>query len=172
MAGFHNILSKCDRALVAYLIAQGAGTEGDIFPAKNSAGKEAPCTICWSERFEEEGAYSGTFCVHASVMVRTQAAVDYGEEANAPKLTSEARVRATFDAFYTDVDTAGDKLAAAITAAARASGPDDNPGDLADFTALNVSVKSGEAAFDERHDGSVWVDTINLEITCAPADVS
>jgi hypothetical protein len=171
MAGFHNILSKCDRALAAYIIAKGVGTIGDVFPAKGSANKESPCTICWSERFEELGPYSGSFTVHASVMVRTQAAVDAGQDPLDPKIASEDRTAATFDLFYTNVDSAGDKLAQDITNAARESELSNN-GDLEDFTALNVSVKGGEAAFDERNHGSTWVDTLNLEIACAAANVS
>ena len=170
-APYHNLLSKNDRALMAYVISVGAGTAADVFPAKRSGDKTAPCTICWTKKADPYN-YSGTYTAQASVIVRTLAPVDDGQAAEAPRLDSEQRVAKTFDAFHMDLDQAGDKLGEDVTNAARALAASDpvNHGDLEDYTALNVTVKSVEAGFEENTEA--WNDMINLEIVCCPSNVS
>src|SRR6266576_2788284 len=159
----HNLLSKVDRALVAYLISQNAGTADDVFPAKDSGDKHLNCTICWSERGVEDPPYSGTYVVTAQVQIRTLAAIDVNQDPEEPKALSEDRVAQTFDAFHVGIDSAGDKLADAITEAAHAAG-------ITDFTVQNVSPGPITQGFDDQHaramKGSAWVDAIELEILC------
>ena len=163
---YHNILSKTDRALAAYLIAQGAGTSPDVLPAKASLDKAAPCTVCFSERATLINPNTGLYDVTVAVMVKTIGAIDTDQADGTPKEDSEERVAKTFDALFAGLDDATDKLADALTLAARASA--DN--DLEDFTAIAVQVHSVEAGFEPK--GSVWIDTINLVVTCCPRDVS
>jgi len=170
-APYHNILSKNDRALVAYLISKNAGTAGDVFPAKTSRNKAAPCTVCYSESATETAPNSGTYTVKSQVMVKCLVIDDVGENAGAAVLAGDARTAATFDVLKTNIDSAGDKLAEDITAAARAAAvadPDKN-GDLVDYTATDVIDKGPEANFDE---AGIWIDALNLEIVCCPRDVS
>lgn len=167
---YHNLLSKLDRALCAYLVSLGAGTAGDVLPAKKSYLKSLPCTICWTESGLLTAPYAGTFTLTTNVMVRTSPAIDPAQASGeAPRLPSDARVAATFDAFQSDIDSAGDKLAEDINQAAYAAAIEDpvNNGDLAQFTAFNVSVKGIEGAFEENT--STWVDTITLEICACPS---
>lgn len=170
-APYHNILSKLDRALVAYLIAQNAGTEADVFPAKRSQNKKLPCTICYSEKGEETVVNTGTYTIKSSIMVKTSAIDDAGQADGTARLTSEARVANTFDQFKKDVDSGTDKLAEDITNAARALAAADpaKNGDLADFTCQSVVDRGPEAGFDEN---DAWVDTLNLEIVACPGNVS
>ena len=74
--GSHNILSKVDRAIVAYLIESGAGTADDIYPAKKSDDKLLPCTVVFSQRAVAEPPYSGTYEVSTAIMVKTNASID------------------------------------------------------------------------------------------------
>lgn len=169
----HNILSKNDRALVAYLISQGAGTAANTFPAKRSAGKSLPCTVVWSEECIHEGA--GSYTVRASVMVRSSAIDEVGEDAETARLAAETRLGAIGDALMTgvsDESSATDELATLITTAARAKATADptNHGDLAAYTCLACRKLGDEAAFEESTD--TWVDTINLEMAVVAADVS
>lgn len=170
-APYHNILSKLDRALVAYLISQNAGTAGDVFPAKNSDNKPLPCTVCYAEKGEEVARHSGTYLCKVQIMVKTLAPDVTDATPGQARLDSDARTAKTFDCFKRNVDSAGDKLAEDITNAARAAAVADpaNNGDLADFTALDVLDKGPEAGFDEN---DAWVDTLNLEIVCCPSNVS
>jgi hypothetical protein len=165
----HNILSKTDRALVAYLVSEDAGTIDDVYPAKRSADKAVPCTVCYSERAVQDPPYSGVYEVTAAILIKTVPAVDVDEDPDAPKAASEERVGKTFDLFFAGLDTASDKLADAITAAARASSAIGDE-DLADFTCQAVTVDGPEAGFDSK--GNVWVDTLNLKLVVCPSNVS
>jgi hypothetical protein len=175
-APYHNLLSKLDRALMAYLIAKGAGTAADVFPAKRSELKALPCTVLYSEKGTEIANNSGAYSCKTAVMVKTVAVNDIGQVAETARLASETRVAKTFDLFKQNfdapaADTSGEALATDITAAARALAISDptHHADLADFTALDVIDKGIEAGFD---DNDVWVDTLNLEIPCCPGNVS
>ena len=166
-APWHNLLSKNDRALMAYIIAGNAGTSADVFPAKSSREKETfPTTYCFSQiGTGEDFPYSGTYTIKTRIEVRTMAAVK-----SDPRLESETRVAKTFDLFHTDVDTAGDKLADDITAAARALAASDpaHHADLADYTCQDIKLVSVEQDVD----GDCWVDILNLEMVSCPSNVS
>jgi hypothetical protein len=177
-APYHNLLSKCDRAIAAYIISLGAGTAADVLPAKLSRTKSLPCTIVWSENGTELVPYSGDYQVKTTVMVKCKAAVDVGREADSARVASEDRVAKTFDAFHTNISTSGNpnnsgvNLADAITTAGRLLAAEDsvNHGDMVDFTVLDVLIKGPEASFEE--DGAAWVDSMNLELIVCPGNVS
>ncbi len=170
--GSHNMLSKNDRALVAYLVHLGAGTKDDVYPGRRSQVKTLPNTVCWSEEGTADlntGSYKG---IGANVMVR-YAATDKTD-------LQGSRVAAAFDAFWTiedDSDWDSKKVAKQITDAARAKaaadalldpvGPDV---DLADYTCLEVRPKGVSSGFNEERDQ--WIETSKLEMDAAPSDVS
>lgn len=171
-APWHNLLSKNDRALMAYVIAGGAGSTNDVFPAKTSREKEIfPVTYCFSENGTgEDFPYSGTYTIKARIEVRTMAAIDANQDSDDPRQTSEERVAKTFDLFHTDVDSAADKLAEDISSAARAlavSNPQKHA-DLADYTCMGVKLVS----IEQEVDGDCWIDILNLEMISCPSNVS
>jgi hypothetical protein len=159
---FHNLLSKCDRALVAYLINEGAGSDSDIFHHKRASNIPSPLpyTTVFSESAEEVTDYSATYKVKASVDVHTNAAPDKDEDTDQMKLDSDERTAATFDALHDQYLQSGDKLADAITAAAAGAG-------VADFSIQDVKVTSIEQGRGEKE--GEWIDTINLELVCRPS---
>ncbi len=162
----HNILSKLDRAIVAYIISQGAGTAADVYPSRRSLNKELPCTIVYSEHGTDTIPYTAVFEVDVAIMVRSDPSLDYGEtDEDVPREDADARTAATFDLFYADMDNLGAALGATITSYGRALG-----GDMADFTAQNVRPISVESSFDEK--GTSWTDTLNLKVLCCPSNVS
>src|SRR6266446_4589793 len=134
---FHSILDKSDRALVAYLIALGAGAESDTFPAKRSANKALPCTICWSRsaRPLPEAPHSGTQQVEAFIQVRSSGIQD-DPAAPAAALLARNRLAAVADAFSASELQSGEPLGEAITCAAHAWADIDNFQQLLDFTGL------------------------------------
>lgn len=164
--GSHNILSKCDRALVAYLISEGVGDAATIFPAKRSENKPIPCVVVFSERAVWDQAVYDT--VNVSVMVKTNPCPEEGEDPDDVETASEELVSAVFDALFKGIDSNGDgsELAANITAAAR----DLDDDDMQEFTVQNVNIKGPEAGFDPK--GNSWVDTLDLEMVVCPKDVS
>ena len=164
--GSHNILSKIDRALAAYLISVGAGTADDVYTAKRSLNKDLPNTVCHAQKWRYLTPNSGVYSVTAQVMVRTLAALDVDEEQTDVKDPSEERVSAAFDAFFAGVDSSSSALGDAITAAARATGD----ADLQDFTIQCCEATGGDGGIVR--DEPVWTDAIDLEIVCCPADLS
>lgn len=169
---FHNILSKADRALVAYLVNLGAGTTADVWPAKRSEDKFLPCTICWSHSAKPcDGVpYSGVYEVEAFIEVRTPGVIEENQTADEPRQSSDDRVAAAFDCFFQNVDSSGEKLGEAITLAGRGSGQTD----LSDFTVLNCRVVDVNQGFNSRikeQRGNAWIDVLHLELTCCPSDV-
>ena len=159
-APYHNLLYKCDAALVAYLVSVGAGTVDDVFPAKRSLGRALPSTVCHSESGVEDVAYTGRYSVTASVNVRCPMPVDVGDTSAEAVEYSNDRVAATFDALKMSTGQEGRTLANLITAAATAAG-------VEDFTALNVIDRGIEQGPDQ----DAWVDTIRLEILCCPSTI-
>lgn len=163
----HNILSKTDRALAAYLISAGVGTADDIFPAKLSFDKPLPCTICYSERAKEVQPHSAVYEITAAIMIKTDPSIDAGQDEDEPKETSEERVGDTFDCFFDLVEHSGHELADLITSAARSA-----DADLAEFTVQDVEVTGVEAGFDARAGANSWTDTLNLMLIVCPKNVS
>ncbi len=166
MIGSHNILSKTDRALAAYLISAGAGTSADVYPAKRAEDKVLPDTVCFSSKARLATPHSAVYVVTTMVTVRTNPSVNVNESAEEKTGSSDERVSATFDAFWADVDSSSNKLADAITQAARASGELD----LAEFTVQDCTVETMVAGYDERD--NAWTDTIELELVVCPKNVS
>jgi hypothetical protein len=96
---YHNIASKVDKALVAYLISQGAGTTDDVFAAKRAGTQPCPpFTVVFTESWAEAQEYSGALLVKCSVEVHTNAAPDKDEDTETMVLDSDERVQATGDA--------------------------------------------------------------------------
>jgi hypothetical protein len=171
--GFHNICSKVDRALVAYIIRNGAGTDADTFPAKRSEGKPTPpLTICWSHTAEPmmEGPFAGLYKVEAFVEVRVSGVIEENESTDDPKKKAIDRTSATFDLFNAGDGQSGDALGQAITEAAHGG-----DSDLLDFTALSARIIGFNQGFNPRNPklmGQIWVDAMHLEVFCCPANVS
>ncbi len=169
----HHICSKVDRAIVAYLIAQGAGTADDVWPAKRSLNKTQDGTIVWSHSAipPADDLYSGNRMVETFVEVRSLGVIEAEEGDDAPRLASDARVGATWDAFAALGDiNASDKLAAEITDAARATGASD----LQELTIQSVRIIAENQGFNPRSrfaEGQMWVDALHLQMLVSPANV-
>jgi hypothetical protein len=168
---YHNILSKTDRALVAFLISEAAGTADNIVPSKRSLSKELPVVICFTESAKLEAEYPANYRVSTSVIVKTPVLDDDDASGVAD---SEALQAAVFDCFkkYITDDSDDSALAEQISIAARAAAVSDptNNGDLADFTCQRVMDKGQSLMCDE--EGTYWSDTLNLELIVCPKNVS
>lgn len=172
--GNHNILSKVDRALVAWIISRGAGTKDNVWPAKRSLDKTSMGVSCWSHSFStmHEGPYSGSLLVEAFVEVRTPGVVEATQGEDDPRLASDKLVSDVGDCFFLGDGNSGAPLGQAITDVARASGD----ADLAQaFTMISLKVAGGNQGFNPRRileQGNMWVDPLHLEIVCCPSNVS
>jgi hypothetical protein len=157
----HNLLSKCDRAIVAYLISDGAGTAEDVFPGKRAANlPNPPFTVVMSEGGSETVPFTGVYTVSTTVEIHTNAAPDQDQDTDQMRLDSDDRVAATFDALHDKFSQCGDQLADLITAAANAAG-------ISDFTVDNVSdFKIGQGRGEKEGE---WIDTLEMQLVCRPS---
>ena len=166
-APYHCILSKTDRALVAYLLSQGAGAVGDLVPAKRSARIQPPCTIIHSTKADDVATAAGTFLVTARIQVLMEALARDLSHLVELEQASNLRFGKTCDALNRGTS---DDLSQAITAAARSAALVDpvRNSDLQDFTCLSVTIEEVTAGEDE---SGRWIDTINLKLVCVNSDV-
>ncbi len=171
-APFHRILSKTERALVAYLIAQGAGTAATILAGKNSASKTLPISVVWGKHWELDPPHSREFNVDITIAVKCQLALDAGQTGNVNTLASDALLGPIFGSFTEPDPNNVEAIPVAITNAARiaAINDPDNNGDLADFTCLAIMAQSGDSDAVEKE--GVWIDTMDLKLRCSPYNVS
>jgi hypothetical protein len=162
---YHSLLSKVDRALVAYLISAGAGTSENIFHHRRAADlPDPPFITCFAESGDPEASpYSGVYSVRASIDVHTNAAPDYEQDTDTMESDSEGQVADTFDALHDLYFHSGDQLADLINTAASGAG-------IADLFIQNVKIGRIEQGRAEKD--FEWIDTINLEIVCCPRQIA
>jgi hypothetical protein len=157
----HNILSKTDQAIVAYLRSLNIGTDENILPGKNAAlNEQMPFVVCQSSSGRPTVPFSGQWTVQTEIEVHSNAAPDVGEDEAEMKETSDDLAGETIDAFmrFGDGEQSGSTLSDAITAAATGAG-------IA-YTAFDVSITEVEQGQTEK--SGEWVDKITLQITCIP----
>jgi hypothetical protein len=76
---YHNLGSKLDRAIRAYLINAGACTTDDIFTANSSAVKPLPCIIVNSHTGQPDPLNIGNYLVDVRIEIKFGAALEEGQ---------------------------------------------------------------------------------------------
>lgn len=168
---YHKILSKTDRAVAAYLIAQDAGTAANVHPGKRSLDKSLPNITVISDSWLPLPGAPGSCTVKCSVQVKTKAALTVGaSDTVKPRRDSDALLAGAGDALNNFTErTDSTELADEITAAGRAlaiSDPD-NEADMAEFKCDEIRIVGGGLQIDE--EGTFWMDTIDLELIVRPS---
>lgn len=170
---YHNIRSKVERALANWIVQQQSiATASNVFPAKNSADKPLPVVVVHCTRAVMDPPYSGVFRCDVDVIVTSDGSIDSTQSTQDSRLASDALVAAVFDLFHADLNSAGDVLGENITTEARAiaASDEENSGDLANLTVLDVRSVSEDGDFIA--DGAAWQDTLSLEVIAVPSNVS
>ncbi len=175
-APYHKILSKLERAVVAYIIAQGAGTAADTLPGKNSNVKTLPVTTVWARHYDRMPEHGTEFICDLRINCKFSAPLDVGQLSDDNRAAADLRAGNVFGCFTEPDPNNSDDIPNAITDAARAKaaaddlldpkGPDV---DLADFTCLNIVGESGDS---DHNENDAWEDTQDLKIRCSPYNVS
>lgn len=170
-APYHKILSKLERAVVAYLLFQEAGTEADTLPGKQSLTKTLPVTIVWAKHYDPVEINDTEFTCYLTISCKFNAALEDGQLSNDQVAASNLRMGKVFGSFTVPMQNNGNEIPD-ITTAARAKAAADAllapPGpdvDLADFTFLNVVSQAGDADPNEKGN---WVDSMDLKVRCSP----
>jgi len=175
MSAPYNILrSKLARAIVAYLIEQGAGTAADISPARSRQPKGYPCTevIPAISRPEVQFAAVRRITVHISIKGTASKATP-GEGLDAARQAFDARCAATYDALLVGDGQSFQATADAITDAGRALAVADPTGnaDLADFT-VQAWYEQGEGEGTAEAEGCDWEEVLMFDAICCGSNVS
>ena len=172
MAPFHDLLSKTDRALAAYVIATATGVSGIAamtYAGKRSLTKSRPNITAFAESWTPDPNNLGSYIIKASINVITSAVLTQGESEPDRRKASVSLVSSIFDVFYNSIDNLDTTpIADAITAAARALAVSDaaNNSDLADFKCDEFQVTGGGLDFDAEN--AFWRDTLEIELHCRP----
>lgn len=171
---FNRLRSKLNRAIAAYLVSAGAGTDDTVSPANSRQSKGYPNTTVRATIAKPEVPLTGIrrIIVHVSVKGSAVQENDAVSE-DVARAAFDLRLSQTADALMQSDD--GRTLratAAAITAAGRqlaADNPTDHA-DLADFACQAwYDGGEGDAAPDET--GTSWEEILIFEAVCSPANV-
>lgn len=151
-------MKKVREALKALILDSEVGTR-NVFEAKSSSDKTAPCVLCGAENAVEDPAGTGNFWVDAVVMVKSVMAPDVAAMVPPadppavvdPKPASDEITLAVFQLLEVD------DLAARLTAI------------LEDFTVMGL----GEGkSFEEGAEEDCWVEVWRRRIYCCASDLS
>jgi hypothetical protein len=151
--GTHALLDKAEKAVIAYLISEGVGTESNILPKKKAADLPNPPFIqVGAGKPTETVKRSGNWTVPITVEVHTNAAPDRGDSTEQLESESVDLASACFDVLNAGIDQDGSLLADAITAVANG------------LVIQDTDVKGPESGFTDKD--KEWVDSLDLDLIC------
>jgi hypothetical protein len=171
--------SKLDRAIVAYLIAQGVGDNTNIFPANSSRDRSLPNLTIHASGGSHEFPLSGTYRFNVRVICKYPAAIqpDAADPTNSEtnRLAADALFAAAVDALMQGESGTSTLAvtATAITTAGRdlATTDPDNHADMADFTCIQWLDTGFDGGVPEE-ESSAWAEiaTFQAVVTSANTD--
>jgi len=173
-APYHNLRSKLNRAIAAYLIGAGAGTVDDTFPATSVKPKGYLNTTIKSQIGRPEVPNTGIYRITVHVIIRGSAVMENAEpNLESARLGFEDRLSTVCDALMQS-DGRGLKVTAtAITAAGRALATGDdaaNNADMGDFT-VTAWYDAGFGAGEADAEGTAWEEVLIFEAVCCAKNV-
>lgn len=162
----HNILALTDRAVAAYLSANGVASLASVYPFKRSLEKELPCVICMSRSGSPVAVADGTYEIEVEVNTHTASPPDVEESEEEPLDKNDAIIDAVNSALHQfgNNEHSGGGLAEAITSAAAGAG-------VSPFTCQDAEISNISQSIDTQRGEPAWVDTIALRLTVSPSDV-
>lgn len=166
---YHFLDSKLDRALVAYLISEGACNADECYPALRLLGKNLPnVTVHTTDLNIPDGdAFSGSRVADVDIAIN-QSPVAEAPADDTEATTTSIALRQQFNDLIGDVcdalnkyGQASDLLCDAINtaAAALAVGDPDNNSDLADFGIYGIEPRGESQGFTQ---DAIWQKTFRL----------
>jgi hypothetical protein len=179
---FNNIRSKLSRAIAAYLIDAGAGTEADTLPHTSVANTAYPNTVVRATLSKPEVPMSGMRRVTVHISIK-------GSATNVPKESNPQKARVQFDQRVADVcdalmqtdddetyratarliTIAGRDLATPADATPEAAQAAANNADMEDFTCQGwYDGGEGDGAADA--EGCSWEEILIFEALVSPSD--
>lgn len=168
---YNNLRSKLDRAICAYLIAQGVGTADDVSPWNSVTTNTYPLTTVHSTISKPEVNFTGNRRISVQISIKGSAAnATNNDDPDSVRAAFDARVAETMDALMqTDDEQTLNYTANAITAAGRAlatSSPKDNA-DMADFTLMEwYESGEGDGPTGPDEEACAWNEILMFDAVC------
>lgn len=174
-APFNRIRSKLNRAIVAYLIEQGAGTAEDTFPENSLPVRHYPVTTVRAGVAIPEPVLTGNRRVDILITIKGSAVKDPSkpDDISTARVAFDNRLALVGDALAQSDDNRTLRATAlAITEAGRALAVSDPNGnaDMVDFTVMQW-LNSGEGDVDPDDNGTAWQEGLKFSALCAPSNV-
>lgn len=180
---YHNLRSKLNRAVAAYLVSAGCGSVNDILPAQSTATRPYPNTTVKSTIGTPDPPLSGDYRVKLHISIKGSATQGVSEpNPQLSRVNFDNRVSQTFDALM-ESDNGIDLEATAvlITAAGRALAvPADgspaailfaqNNADMADFSCLQW-VDGGFGDGPANDEGCSWEEILIFDVLACASNV-
>ncbi len=176
-----NIPSQLERAIAAFLLANGCGTVDDVSPGRSLKLNTYPLTIVKTAQGSHDPQNTGTMVCQVQLQFKQSAINEKGEpNPGQAWVEFDARIGAamaqmlqsndgnTFDYTAHLITVAGRALAVAVTdqddpdGAAQAAQIAANNADMADFTLTHLYYK-GYARGVPDDEASAWMDVHNFE---------
>lgn len=182
-----NTGSQLDRAIAAWLIANGAGAATDVLPATGVTPKYYPCTIIIARRSTQEPELTGNDMWDVEIMVKGSAASE-GNEPNPAfrRVQLDQRLGLTkaclLQGYIASSGRAADQANLTFTAQQitawgnNLAGPGDgspqalqdqaNNADMNDFTCMGWYYR-GQSRGDPNEEGCSWVEILHFQARVA-----
>ncbi len=158
-APYNVILSKCEKAIKAWLATRSIGTT-NIYTGKRSLDKAAPSVIVYAEKATEYPRNSGHYNVTVHIFVKSDmAGPENDTQATTQEDAHDTLVAKTFDSMKVYDTVTANYLADQISAL------------VSDFTVYNVGETGGEDV-EAGADEDVWQDKMTLTLYCCNADIT
>lgn len=173
MPNYHNLASKLDRAIAAYLVAQGVGTADNIHPGKSALDKPIPCIVVATSTLDcpEGDWFSGNRVATVAIGVKHKPEQADDDATNETTRAAADELLANLVDALMQQGQSSDRLYEAINEAAWALADDDaeNHADLLNFSIFGLQHLGESQGFDEE---GLWNDIIRLRVHCAPYNVA
>lgn len=176
-APYNNLRSKLNRAVVAYLVSAGCGSEADVLPfhtreLKNVQNQEANTTVR-ARTGRPRVEMSGDYDVMLQITVRGSAVQEVGDDTETARLAFDDRVARTFDAMMQSENGYDlNYTAQLITDSGRGLAVSDpvNNADMYDFTVLSIKDGGfGDANPNEQE--CLWEEVLMFEVCCCAGNL-
>lgn len=184
-APYSNLRSKLDRAICAFLVDQGCGSQESIVPFASLESAGYPNTEVHSVISKPDPDFSGNRRIQVHVTIQGSATKDPNNPTSqSPRVEFDKRVAQTIDALM-QTDDNGQSLRATavlITAAGRALAvaADATPeaiqfaadnADMVDFTCqMWLDVSEGDGEIDADDEGCSWKEVAVFEALASPSN--
>jgi hypothetical protein len=182
-APYHNLRSKLNRAITAYLISVGAGGPEDTGPANARTLSKYPRTTIRAGVGKAEPPLTGNYRVTVYISVKGSAVQDPKEpNPEAARIAFDTRLATVFDALMqSDDDQTLRATKSAINAAGRAlavavDGSDEaiqfaaNNADMVDFTVIGW-YDAGFGDGEPNEEGTSWEEILIFEALACSSNV-